>query len=389
MYLILTAGETLGISTIAATYATFLISRGLDLFEVNLVNVFFFVTIITAEVPTGAIADTLGRRASFIASCGFHAVGMFAYAIGDSFWWFALAETIAAIGHTCMSGAFQAWLVDELKYHGSEEPLERILARGVQVQAIMSVFGAMGGAVIAHANPAFPWVAGGVASCVVGAVAILRMEERSFTRRPSSVRDGLRSMLAAIRVGIRYGQRDRAVRFILATGVVHAFAVQALNMQWQPFFAPHISGPFVLGIIYAGIAMSTTAGAAIAPYLLARLASERRTIVVALVVIGVGTIVAASASSLLVALPAFLLHEVGRGFHRPVKEAYLNRHIPSTERATILSVESFVWHLGGVVGLLASGWIAERVSIAASWFTSGSLLVVVAAWWLLRNGRAE
>src|ERR1019366_4447354 len=107
-YLMLRAISAFGASLLSATYVTFLISKGLNLLEVNLVNFVFFATLFVFEIPTGAFADVFGRKLSFILSCFLFSLGMFLYAIATSFWGFALAEGVAAVGATFASGAFQA-----------------------------------------------------------------------------------------------------------------------------------------------------------------------------------------------------------------------------------------------------------------------------------------
>src|SRR3989344_7989541 len=97
-YLMLSFLTKFGISFIAAVYVTFLMSQGLNLFEVNMVNFVFFITMFVCEIPTGAIADVFGRKTSFVCSCFLYAVGMFVYAASQSFWGFVLAEMISAVG---------------------------------------------------------------------------------------------------------------------------------------------------------------------------------------------------------------------------------------------------------------------------------------------------
>ena len=64
---------TLATSLIWAINTIFLIQRGgLTLFEVMLVNTVYLVAQMLCEVPTGVIADTIGRKASYLLSIGDH-----------------------------------------------------------------------------------------------------------------------------------------------------------------------------------------------------------------------------------------------------------------------------------------------------------------------------
>jgi MFS family permease len=80
------------------------------------------------------------------------------------------------------------------------------------------------------------------------------------------------------------------------------------------------------------------------------------------------------------------LQESGRGGFDPIKKAYFNKRIPSDKRATIISFDSMIQHLGAFVGLLIGGWIANTVSIRASWAFSGLVLFFISFLCLKLNG---
>jgi len=74
----------------------------------------------------------------------------------------------------------------------------------------------------------------------------------------------------------------------------------------------------------------------------------------------------------------------------PVKAAYLNAHVPSEQRATILSLDSCFANLGGVAGQTGWGWLAKRRSIAEAWVASGAtLLLGVPLLWIARRADRE
>src|SRR5207244_12318300 len=69
-FYLLSGGYNLGQFFLAPVYPLFLLSRGLDLLEINLILAIYLITIFVFEVPTGALADTAGRRFSFVLGCG-------------------------------------------------------------------------------------------------------------------------------------------------------------------------------------------------------------------------------------------------------------------------------------------------------------------------------
>jgi len=379
VYFLLKLLSAFGMSFIASTYVIFLMSKGMNLFEVNLINFVFFATLFLSEIPTGLVADVFGRKISFICSCFLEAIAMVVYAFSGSFWFFALAEGIAALARTFSSGAFQAWLVDRLKYYDYEEPFHPLFRREQQIAQGATIFGALTGSVLAERSLALPWLLGSVFALITGLLAIFLMKEEYFERQKFSFREGFRSMKNVTKRSISYGSKQKAVRFILLIGAVQYFAVQAPNMQWQPLFSQHFPNKTSLGFIYAGISISLIIGSALSSRLLRRVKDERAALVVSQLLVGLGIILAGAFSSYVLSVALFLGHEIARGAFLPIKDAYLNDNIPSKERATLISFESISHHIGGAVGLLVSGFLAQRVSISFTWIIFGLILIAGAA----------
>jgi MFS family permease len=87
-----------------------------------------------------------------------------------------------------------------------------------------------------------------------------------------------------------------------------------------------------------------------------------------------------------VVVSLYLLYGVAIGLLLPVKQAYLNAHIPSAQRATIISLDSMFASSGGVIGQSVWGWVARMRSIGTAWAFSGvTLLIGIPLYWLARR----
>lgn len=373
---------------IAATYVSFLLAHGLNLFEVNLVNIAFFITLTLGEIPTGTFADVFGRKPSFITSCFLYTASMWLYATAHTFTGFVIAEVVGGFGLTFASGAFDAWLVDALAHHGHTGRLEPIFATASQLRRGFGIGAAIGGAALADLWLPLPWIVGGCIFLTAGIIALRVMKEDYFVRQRFSFRAGLTRCSDTIRASIHYGLTERNIRFIMVLVATLNFAVMAPNMQWQPFFGRHFEHQQALGFIWAAMALSLMAGVWGGPRLLRVLGSERSTLVVCHLVTGTGIIVTALVPWLPAALLIFFLHELGRGAFEPVKNAYLHRNIPSRERATIVSFESLAHHAGGGLGLMISGVLALVGSISLAWSVAGLALVGVTLM-VWKNGHSQ
>lgn len=386
LYLSLSAAFRLSFAFSFATYVVFLLSRGLNIFQTSLINMVFFFTLFVFEIPTGAIADVFGRKLSVILAGVLTALGFFFYYISQSFWGFALAEATLAIGSTLSSGAFQAWLVDKLKFHGYQGELKKIFSYEQAFDGAATIVGGVLGAYLGKFNLAWPWLAGAIAMCLVTVIAQVLMKEEYFVRQEFSWRHGWRAMRQVAKSSWQYGVSNKQVRFLILIGVVQFFAVQAPNMQWQPYFSKYLGNAFGLGGIFAGLSIFMMLGAMLAPRLSKLVPNEKKLLLMAQLFIGLMIVAAAAGQNLLLTLGFFLAHEFGRGAFKPIKDQYLNDNISSSEiRATLISFESMSHHIGGFLGLLLAGYLGQVFSINIAWVVSGAILIV-ASLALAKNG---
>ncbi len=375
-FYLLTALSQGGIAVISATYVIFLQSKGLNLFEVNMVNFVFFLTLFLCEIPTGAFADVFGRKSSYIVSCAIFASSMIIYAYSESFWGFALAEAVGAIGSTFASGAFRAWFVDKLRHHGYTGGLNPIFAKAAQIRHGARIVSALLGAFLADIWMPLPWLVGSGFFLTCGAIASF-LKEEYFTPRKFSLQERLSAIRQTVKASYEYGYRSKNVRFVLVLVIMQIFALKGPDMQWQPFFGDELAHKASLGFIWTAMVLSMMYGAWLAPRILRKTAEERKALAMCQITIGIGVAGAAILGWLPISLVLFFLHEVGRGAFEPIKEAYLHDNIPSKERATIESFESLAHHGGGMIGLFVSGVLAQQLGISWTWIIVGTILILV------------
>src|SRR3989440_1393175 len=151
-YLVINALFTLSASLIWGINTLFLLHAGLNIFQVFVANAVFTAAMALFEIPTGVVADTRGRRISFLLSEATLAVGTLAYvgvaAIHGGLLLFCLAGVILGLGYTFYSGAVEAWLVDALQASGYTRELDGVFARGSTVSSIAMIVGTVGGGML-------------------------------------------------------------------------------------------------------------------------------------------------------------------------------------------------------------------------------------------------
>ena len=181
VYYLLILGNTLAASFIWGINTIFLLDAGLSNFEAFAANAFFTAGMVIFEVPTGIIADTVGRRASYLLGTVTLAVTTAALraalAVEAPFWAWALVSMLLGLGFTFFSGAVEAWLVDALTATGFDGNLESVFGRGQVVEGSAMLTGSVAGGYIAQVTSlGVPFLLRAVVLVAMFVVGVLRNE---------------------------------------------------------------------------------------------------------------------------------------------------------------------------------------------------------------------
>jgi MFS family permease len=382
-YLVISGLFTLSASLIWGINTLFLLHAGLSIFEVFVANAAFTAAMALFEVPTGVVADTRGRRASFLLSEATLAVGTLAYvgvaAIQGGLLLFCLAGVILGLGYTFYSGAVEAWLVDALKATGYQHELDGVFARASIVSSVAMIVGTVGGGLLGQINLSLPYLARAVLVLMAFTVGFRTMHEIGFTPRTMRLQGIVGEMRKVARAGITYGWRKPAVRLLVTESFITWGFFSWAWYAWQPYFlqlygkdAVWLSGLIAALFGLAGIAGNVLVGR------LAKPGRRRTTILLAAAAASTATMVATGViRSFWVTVPVFLLGAVAGGVLQPVRQTYLHASIPTSERATLVSFDSLVGSLGSVGGQTGLGYLSQERSIPVG-FVVGGLATILA-----------
>ncbi|MCR8526323.1 hypothetical protein NPM17_25880, partial [Escherichia coli] len=148
-YYILTAGNTLAASLIWGINTIFLLDAGLTNLQAFAANAFYTAGMVLFEIPTGIVADSWGRRTSFVLGTVTLAVTTVLYVFlwqqQAGFVWWAVVSTLLGLGFTFFSGATEAWLVDALTATRFDGPLDAVFSRGQIVAGVTMLSGSVAG----------------------------------------------------------------------------------------------------------------------------------------------------------------------------------------------------------------------------------------------------
>ncbi len=358
-----------GPSFIFAIYPLFLRSRGLDQFQINMVAGWYMVVTFFADVPTGAFADAVGRRASVVMGCAFHVAGLYLYFVSHHYWQFILAETLEGFGATFGNGPIDAWAVDALDAAGFSGSKDRIFSRQYQIVRVTGMTGALIGAYVAQGEIAMPFLIATFGWLLAGVGAFFLMD-RTPPRQASIslariVRDVRRKTIDSIGLGFSH----RGVRLLSIAALITTAVWSAWWLEWQHYFNQGFgAGISTVGWIFAAISLVQMAGAELA----ARAAwawVRRAGFIATMSAIASAALIAAglAAGRIWFALAAILVAHLVSGAIGPMIVSWYNELIEGGNRATLLSFQTTLMTFGGAVGQPVQGRMVDAIGTSVTW----------------------
>ncbi len=327
--------------------------HGLSYVQIGFMEVLFGIATILAEVPTGAIADRFGRRVALgMGALGFAgATVLFATLNFPSL---IVGHLFMSITRTLMSGSDDALLYDSLRQLKRTGEYERHAGRASAV-ATASLLAAtiLAGPLVSVLDFRTVIIISAVGMGLAGLIALtLREPPRreaeydASVDAPASSRSGV-AVLSEIRTGLQIALRTRPVLWAILFGGVMLATLDLPEFFIQPFVRSHGVDPAIAlldGLTYSGFMLPSFLGLMLGAMFAAPLAAqlgERRALPTVLVVGGL-VFVPLLAVDHLALVASFALLAAGTAAVQPLAGGYINRRIPSDQRATVLSIFSLI-----------------------------------------------
>ena len=372
---------------IASVYC--IVEVGLDPLELVLVGTVLEVAVFLFEVPTGIVADVYGRRLSLVLGSLLVGAAFIVEGLVPLFWAVLFAQVLFGIGATFRSGAWPAWIADEL----GNEGVGRVYLRGSQASRIGAIVGIGIGVVVSSgyvdlpiSELAAPLVLGGLVTLLLGLFMATSMPEDGFRPVSGNERKSWTKMidtsvratrlarrrpefLAVLSIALFYGassepfDRFRELHILEVTGfALPAQAVLGPTAWWGIISVASL----LLGL--GGVELVARNVDVDAPRVAVR------TLAVTNALSATTVVAFALAGNFAVALGAYLLYKVVRGIGGPIMSTWTNQQLETDVRATGFSMSAQVDAFGQVASGPLMGLVATRTSVRVALVASAALL---------------
>jgi len=329
--------------------------RHLSLTQVTAMLGFSWFVSAVAEVPTGAVADTLGRRFSLILGTVLVAVGTALVAVLTGYWMILAAYLLWSVGLALQSGSDLALLYDSLQLAGREQDYEQVAGRSFSIILLAQGVSSVAGGLLAGIALNLPLLATSVCT-VVGLFFALSLKEPPVERvgRPSYTRT-LREAAGLVR------RRRGLLPLMLFSATLGVVPWVLLFVLFQPYLDGRGVPIAWFGALFLVLRLAGVAGSRLGPRLIPPEARQRWLTVVPLVFCVLFVAMAVVPPWAVVFVLMFVVGFL-QGCVRPALSDLLNKRLEGSVRATVLSLQSLLLTLLIAVFQPAAGWISDRTS---------------------------
>lgn len=370
-----------------------LLERGLSLAEIGLVTAAQGAMVLVLELPTGGLADALGRRKVLLAATAFELAAVALLTVADTLPLLAAVFALQGVYRALESGPLDAWYVDAAQTADPDADIEGGLAAGGVVLGVAIAVGTLASGALVAAGPIAgidPLVAPLVAALVLRVAEVVAVWALMVEVRRGAGMAALRTSVAQVPSVVRGAVRIVATRRVLLCLVLVELLWGFGMIGFETFTPPRLAAVLddtaqaatLMGPTNAAAWLVSAGAAVLVPATVRRLGAPRAgaALRVAQGLTVVGIAVAAGPLGVVV---AYLATMGVHGAANPVHQGMLHRAAPASHRASVLSANSLTGHAGGAVGGIALGALAGAISLPVAVLVSAGILAAAAPLYLM------
>ena len=315
------------------------------------------------EIPTGVVADVYSRKWSIVIGYVIWGIGFLIQGLIPIYSIVLLSQLIWGLGFTFVSGAPEAWLVDEL----GEEDATPLFVRGSQIGSLSSLAGIIFATLLGTIDVALPIVVGGLGTIGLAVILAVIMPENGFhpIQRESSSRW---NMFETFFDGVREVRGQSVLRSVILIGMVIGISAGGFDALYTPHYVQDFTMPLFkpviwFGIIYGGVMILSIPALEVTKRYMARHPQFPVASILAWFALGtiLGNLIFAWTGNFYLALIAYWLSQTLRTATKPLFMAWINRHTSSAVRATVISM---YWQSNGLGNIIGTPIIGAFGSLA-------------------------
>lgn len=370
------------IGVILPVQTLFLQEKGLSLTQIGLSFAAYSIATIFLELPSGAMADQIGRKRVYLFSLFLQGGAALSLVLLQHWSTIVIAFAVQGSARALSSGTMDSLFIDEMLALDSQVDLQSVMSKlSFFIPLSLGISSLIGGVI-----PSIPalsrWGYGAnflaYFACILLQFILTHMlvrEHRNISMKSSLV-DGFATLPRQLRSGFSISLKQPALGLLLIAGAVWGLGIGALEQLWQPRLAD-IAGPpsWVFGVLTAGYFAASSLGSLASPVFTRMLGtSQINVLIFSRLLLAAMLFALAQVAGIQLFAFCYILLFLFNGTAEPAEQALFHRLIPAEQRSTLVSLSSLGVQAGGLLASLALIPLAESRSIAFAWSIAAGVL---------------
>jgi MFS family permease len=363
-------------------------SIGLSLSQVGIVLAAWPLASLLFEVPTSAIADIYGRRASVLLGWTLEGIIVISIFFTTNYIFLLGLMMLLGISQTLVSGAYEAWSVDLLKQKGLKKFIPNYFSK---IRSLYNMGFAASGLIGAFFVMTFGlssiWPITGISFFV--SVIFLYFAEENFRKRDVDIEKPIKRMWKQVKVSAKFSYRHSVLFYLLAIsfifGIIGSFEG---FMSWTPVLESYGFPEYAFGYLWFFMGLFGIGAPFLSKKLMKKTKEKNLLMVVAGSIVLFGFLMLL-VNNIVALIALFFFAFFMYDFEDPVWKTYFHKYVPSKTRATIGSLQNMIYSLAGILFLPIAGYMVETFGGIITLFASSMLMIPVIILYLCIDENSE
>jgi MFS family permease len=369
----------ISINATGAYYVLFLRDIGLSFSQIAVLNTVYMIMHILIEYPSGVMADKYGRKLTFLLGITLHAAYYTGVGLSRTFVPIAAAYAVGGAGMAFISGTLTAWMVDEVTKEKGSDHIKFVFGKSPIFTGIAGAVSGVIASLVVGYGLNVPFLAAGGFGFLAAILAIVLMNENY-----GSVHKAYNVIFIS---GIKQFFSNPYLLLLTVLSILFHFCIGIFMLTWQVVLTDQGVPNQLVGFMFVGMFLAMSAGGVIASRLFKRIDK-----ISVLKVAALGSIVCYLGIGVFnywwVSLICFIGIEIIMALWGAALSTWLNEHIPSETRATLLSAYSTIFAVFYAMYQPVIGKIIDSVG-KQSYFIGVAILFICLLIILVRGGESS
>ncbi|WP_074213510.1 MFS transporter [Salinivibrio sp. ES.052] len=374
-------------------------SRGLNLTEIGFVMAVWIGSTAILEIPLGGVADTFGRKNTYLFSLALNLLGCLALFYASSLGDILVSAIFLGASRAVYSDSLDAWFYDsfvnsmgEYSYHAAIAKINVLVTVGLATGSLIG--GVLPNSIVSSYIETFSVYDINIFVASLSSIAlffltwVLLPEQKNIKENTQNTQNTIAIAMQTSITALTVSLNQWTLRLLLQATFVFGAVMSAVESFWQPYLADLIGAApddlTLFGIISAlYFLMSALSSVLSIPLLKIFFGSHKALIFTTRSLAGFSLLLLANATNTTsfssLYLTFFFLFTMGNNS----EQVLLNENTQEEIRATTLSISSFAVTCGGMFASLTMGVISEHFGISISWILCGSILLISSLYFLV------